>query len=435
MWSPGRKSIIILIAIGLGITLSFYYVPVRVKFKFTESFDFYKFYMSAKYFWEDTDIYKLVPMGPLSHMEGSNQGVTGESTDVKMLHPNLNSPFFTLCLAPLGLMAFGTAFWIWTIASICCALASVIILSNNLSRKRGDLVIVSGLCLVMFAYYPSYVNILLGQVAFFLLLLIVIAWVASREGNDLVAGVTLGLAMALKIFLGIFLLVFLVRRRWRLVLWLSGVFLLCNLASFAALGSATYKKFLFLLNNMPWYAGSWNASFTGFLTRIFGGSGNNPLVPLPWVAPALSAVLSSGYLLWLIWMAWPRSQEGSKDRFDLIFSLAIVGMLLISPYGWVYYFPLLIIPAAVAWKVSPRITRGFSYKVWIIFSWCLSSIPTGIIAAEDIPVNQPKIWFFTYAAYYFYSLLMFSGILISLIYRLRGNPREDLGVHPRGHSS
>lgn len=426
MSSPVRKGIIVLIAICLGFTFSLYSIPVKLKLQCQQSFDFYKFYMSAKHFWEGTDIYKLVPLGPLSQILGANYGVTGESCNERMLHPNLNSPFFTLCMAPLGLLDFVPAFWVWTILSICCAIVAAAIIANILSKESGDLVIISGMCLVLFAYYPSYINILLGQSSFFLLILIVTAWFSSRDANDSVAGITLGLAMALKSFVGIFLIIFLVRRRWRLVLWLISVFLLCNLISFLILGLASYKNFLFKMGDMRWYAGSWNASFTGFLTRIFGGSGNNSLLPFPRIAHALSAITFLGYVLFLIWMAWPRLKEEEPiDRFDLIFSLAIVGMLLISPYGWVYYFPLLIIPASVAWKVSQRINDGYFYRLLIIISWCLSSIPTGIIAAENIPVNQPKIWFFTDAAYYFYALLLFSGILIGLLNRLQGAYRLE----------
>jgi hypothetical protein len=181
------------------------------------------------------------------------------------------------------------------------------------------------------------------------------------------------------------------------------------------------------LSNITWYAASWNASFLGFFTRIFGGSENVPLVNLPTVAQTLTRMGSLLLILCLAWLAWPRSQESSPDRFDLGFSLTITGMLLISPLGWMYYFPTLLIPAVVAW----RVVRGLEARIWyqaiIILAWLLSTIPHALIPAPQM--DSPQLWFF-WAGVYFYALLLFSFILGSLSHRAKKNHTRAIRPEP-----
>jgi hypothetical protein len=236
-------------------------------------------------------------------------------------------------------------------------------------------------------------------------------------GKDFAAGIILGLATALKLFFGIFIILFIFYRRWRLILCLLGTFMVCNILSIVIFTLPTFKDFLSLLQNMPWYGGSWNASFMGFFTRIFGGSMNIPLFNLPWLARTLSVLLSIALIGWMIWLARPQADGLESDRFDLVFSLALVLMLLISPYGWLYYFPMLILPMVVAWRVSEKYHLGNIYKIIIVLSWALTTIPTPLIWAEDLRMNQPIIWF-TSAGIYFYALLIISGIFSGLLYKI-----------------
>ena len=279
--------------------------------------------------------------------------------------------------------------------------------------------------IITLLYFPAWINFRLGQFSFVLLLLIAIAWKTSKMGNDVAAGITLGLALALKLFFGIFIILFIFYRRWRLIFCMLGTFMICNILSIVVFTLPTFGNFLSLLQNMPWYAGSWNASFMGFFTRIFGGSMNIPLFNLPWLARTLSLVLSLALMGWMIRLAQPYSHRLASDRFDLVFSLALVAMLLISPYGWLYYFPILIFPLVVAWRASEKYHLGNIYKIIIVFSWALTTIPTSLIWAEDLRMNQPIIWF-TSAGVYFYALLIISGIFSGLLLKINKSflPKE-----------
>jgi hypothetical protein len=382
---------------------------------FPQRTDFYKFYRSARFFWDKQDIYTLIPLDPTLLSENPPEpGTMG----AKNLHPNLNSPCYTLFLSSFGLITFHKAILIWSILSLCCGLMAVAMMASKISAAGPNLSILLSLSILTLAYFPSWVNFQLGQFGFVLLLLVVAIWLAFKRGAEQAAGVILGLALSLKIFLGIFLIFFALYRRWRLIFWSMGVFLLCNLLSLLIFGLPTYLKFLSMLHDMPWYAGSWNASFTGFLTRLLGGSGNNALFDLPWFSSLLASSLALLLLFSLIWLARPRENRLVVDHFDAGFSLTIVAMLLISPYAWIYYFPVLLIPLIVCWRLSGNLPQGQRYRVLLASSWILSSIPTVLTAAEDIPKDQDLLWFFTSAGFYFYALFIMVGLLLSILWQM-----------------
>ena len=401
-----------ILAIIFGLLVAFYFITINTFAKYPQSTDFYKIYSSAKFFWEKKDIYTFIPF------EKRPLADTQAPSEIKTLHPNLNSPFHTLFMSLFGLLSFNQAILIWSTFSLGCGLGAVALISYYMSGIGFNMPLVLGLWVLLFFYFPSWVNFRLGQFGFLLLLLVTGVWATSKRGAENKAGIILGLAIALKLFLGIFLIFFAVNRRWRLLCWAIATFLFCNLLSLLIFGIPTYLKFLSLLQEMPWYAGSWNSSFTGFFTRIFGGSKNHALFDLPWLSHLLSSALALLLLSSLIWSAWPRATGSPADRFDASFSLASIAMLLISPYGWIYYFPILFIPVIVMWHISERLGTRLWYKILLAAAWVLSSIPTSLVAAEDIAKDQAHLWFFTSGGFYFYSLLIFAGVSWSMLRRL-----------------
>jgi len=414
LFNIDRRFIIIIQAVVFTLVISIYSWTIISVSLLPQTTDFYKFYMSAKFFWTGENIYTLViDANPDSEKHDS----VSPSMIAKTVHPNLNSPFHTLCMSLFGLLDFRTAFLIWSCFSMGCGLVAIALFYKSTVGNNISSISLMNIWLILLIYFPSWVNIRLGQFSFVLLLLIAITWKISKMGKDFAAGMILGIAAGLKIFFGIFLILFIFYRRWRLILWLISTFLACNIISLVIFTLPTFENFVSLLQNMPWYAGTWNASFMGFFTRIFGGSLNIPLFDLPWLARTLSLLLSVALLVWMVRLTRPHSYRSESDRFDLVFSLALVEMLLISPYGWIYYFPLLIFPMMVAWTVSEKYQFGLLYKILIVFAWALTTIPTQFIWAADLTMNQAMICF-TSAGIYFYGLLLLSGILIGLLHQI-----------------
>lgn len=416
-----NMSVLFIQVCAVVLLIIIYVLTINLRSKKPESTDFYKFYKSAGFFLEGRNIYTPVPFTPpATYVEKLTEKGKASLTT---LHPNLNSPLHTLSIMPLGMLPFRPAFWVWSCLSLLGAYGALVYVLQSSSQAKGihDRL---NLLILLLGYFPTWANIQLGQYGLILLGLILFLWLTSRDGRYRAAGLILGIAISLKIFFGLFLLFFAVRRQWRVLAWGMSVFLVANLLGLAIFGLATYKHHLAALTLGPLYINaSWNASFSGFFTRIFGGAENIPLVNMPVLAYGLAYCLSLLLILGLIWVSWPHPHKLSRDRFDLGFSLCLVAMLLISPFGWIYYFPLLFIPAVVAWRASSKLPSRNAYKAMIAGAWILSSVPTLLINSEEMAMNEPLVWF-TKAGCYFYGLLAFCFLLFMISRKLHlGEPR------------
>ena len=409
-----KKSFLLLFiqALAFGLLVELYVLTVDSVSEFPERTDFYKFYKSTRFFMEGENIYAPVSYDP--PVEYLNKLSEKAKATMKTLHPNLNSPLYTLFIVPFGTISYRSAFWAWSIFSLFFGLVAVSLMDYCVTSHNHRTPRYVMLWIILLGYYPTLMNIRLGQFGLFLLGFIALIWLTSRKGKYRLAGIILGIAISLKIFVGLFLIFFAARKLWRVVVWATSSFILCNLIGLLIFGPAVYKQYLVMLGLTPLYVNaSWNASFTGFFTRIFGGAENTPMVAAPMVAYGLCYSFSLLFVLGLIWLALPRHREFSPDRFNFGFSFTIVAMLLISPFGWMYYFPSLVIPLLVLWRALSA--RRFSdlYKFMVVIAWVLSSIPTVLVNSEETALNEPIIWF-TSAGYYFYALLAF-GVLILVI--------------------
>jgi hypothetical protein len=414
-----------------GLLFVLYLSTINNFSQFPDKTDFYKFYKSAGFFAEGKSIYSLVPIEP----SDNDQDKLSKQAREKMntLHPNLNAPFHTLFILPLGKLPFRTAFWIWSIFSLCFSLAAVGLIScaqpfSDYERLKRVFVSKPGIACVIYAlilwiillcYFPTWVNIASGQFGLFMLGSIVLIWLSARREKYRLAGIILGIAMSVKIFLGIFLIFFAVQRRWRIFFWALSIFIFCNVISLSTFGLSAYIQHLELLSKSHLYINaSWNASFSAFFTRIFGGSENIPLINIPMLAYGLACGLSLLLIMLLIRIAWPQPRDFSPlIRFDIGYAFTIVAMFLISPFGWMYYFPSLIIPLLVIWHISSMLKAGKLYKSMLAVAWIMSCIPTQLINSEETLMNRPIVWFVT-SGYYFYALIIFCSLLFFISHQV-----------------
>jgi hypothetical protein len=394
----------ILLAGFVGLLLAVYLITINNFSQTPERSDFAKFYLAGRQFLGGGSIYAILSPGSLTPL-----------AEMAAPHPNLNPPFQTLLLAPLMSWDYSTAFWLWSLISLAAGMGGFSLIYCEILGVKGEPAPLLKSWVLLLMYFPTWVTVASGQFSLLLVLLLAIIFKTARNGKDRVAGLLLGLALSLKLFLGIFLIFFARQRRWRLLGWWAGSFLSCNLLGALICGIDSYLDYLKVLRGVTWYAASWNASFMGFFTRVFGGSENVPLWNLPRLSWVLSLTCLSFLVLGVIRVSRPRGGEKSKDRFDLGFSLSLVAMLLISPLGWMYYFPALAIPLLVSWRFSNRIPD----KILISLAWLLSSVPLLLIPATDM--NNPVAWLI-WGGCYFYALLLLTGILQSLSARLVINP-------------
>jgi hypothetical protein len=465
-----KRNIVIIAACAFlfGLLFAYYLYTIGDLSQFPVKTDFYKFYKSAGFFLEGKSIYS--PVSFTLDDDLSDRLTPKAKAAMNTLHPNMNAPFHTLFVLPLGALPFNTAFWLWSIISLCLSLITVGLIayiqpfsdyerikrsSPNHHKTLADTPVRIGtgktsveasgenqiapckilyktyaadvliLWIIILLYFPTWVNIASGQFGLFLLGTIVLIWLSARKRKYQLAGIILGIAMSVKIFLGLFLVFFAVQRRSKVLFCAVTVFVFCNIISLIVFGFSDYKKYLDLIAASHLYINSsWNASLCAFFTRVFGGAENIPLIELPAVAYGLAFVLSFLLIAGLMRTAWRRPRDKSAlIRFDIGFSLTIAAMLLISPFGWIYYFPALIITMLTIWHASSALGAGRLYKPLLIGAWILTCIPVHLINSEEAAMNEPIVWFTT-SGYSFYALIIFCCLLFALSRKL-GKMKAD----------
>lgn len=409
-----KQDLVALQLIVVLIILSFYFLILIpfIRAGDPAATDFFKFYQSARFYLQGKGIYTPISFEPSAELLETLTDQGKES--IRTLHPNLNSPLHTLTILPLAFLPYKAAFFIWSVCSLGAGLAAVsLIVTNGGICTESRLAALFGLWIVLLAYFPSIVNILLGQYGFIVLLCAVLVWTHARKGKAVRAGITLGLAICLKSFFGMFLVFFLVRRQWRLLATAVASYIVANLIGLLLFGIGNYHQYIAQHALVPLYVNaSWNASIMGFFARIFGGAQNTPLISAPSIGYAISCGLSLVVIMILTWVSWPRQEVASADRFDLGFAATTIAMLLISPYAWIYYFPCLIIPLFVSWRMVAAHNSNRAFRIGMAALWILSSWPTVLIRPESAQLNDPKIWFIS-AGSHFYALIGFF-ILIAM---------------------
>ena len=395
------KNTIILTFI-LAIILSFYIITIFYVPRSIPGLDFLKFYASADFYSQGKSIY--LPAAVDAYREIPNELRSKMTRDT--MHPNLNLPFMTLIFLPFGLLDVDFAYLLWSIISLILGLISSWIIYDTLRGQINHSFLI-GIPILLFAFFPTFITIVYGQVSLLLLLIVVIAWSALRSENEIIAGIFFGFALNIKIFTGLFLIVFLLQKRFKLVLWYFGSFLITIFLAFIAFGMETYIEFIQNLSTITWYGASWNASFLGFFTRIFGGSEGEPLINLPELAYGLNYASTVILLLILAWAVKTQKNKNKKMYDDLLFSLCIVFMLLLSPLGWMYYFVLLIIPAIILWQINDPSYKTH-FRVLIIITWILSTLPLALTSSSEIKTIDMFVW----GGAYFYALLLFSFLIL-----------------------
>jgi hypothetical protein len=405
-----KKSQIIIIAI-IAIVLTFYFFTFHFNAKESRVTDFAFFYASTQSFLNGENIYTLIPFQSFANFV--QKDIT--EFNVETL-PNLNPPFQTLLFLPFGFLSYSVSLYIWSLLSLVCGLISVGLINRYLFKSQNYFL----LALVLLVYFPTWITIKFSQFSLILLLMLCIVWIAARSKKEALAGILLGVLLNLKVFTGIFLFFFLVKRKWNLLTWYLGSFLTLNVVSLAIFGIDDYVSYINGLRNVYWQAASWNASISGFLSRLIGGPENGAIWNLSQFYPYFNYGILFAIAISLGIIFRRDDREEDEDRFDVEFSLSVVMMLLLSPLGWMYYFVILIIPLIVLWRILNRTHK--SLRLLLIVAWGLSTIPHDMIVPPD---SRGGIAALTWAGgFYFYALVILMALLIYARYYLLVPTRE-----------
>jgi hypothetical protein len=247
---------------------------------------------------------------------------------------NLNPPHLQALLLPLGYLSYSHALLAWVLVNLACLAGALAVIGRALglawSWPRfwlwGALVIASS------AFTTVAVT---GELTFLLMLPFTLGWRAWRSERWVAAGAWLGACASAKLFVLMYLPWLIWRRRWRG----AAAFVLAAALAFAiglaVFGLASYQQWVSTLSSATWAWMPMNASWNGFVTRVVhGGTGVLPLIPR---LEALRATMAAIAVIFAVGAFVSTRGSGARDRNFLVL---LLGALLTSPLGWVYYLPL-----------------------------------------------------------------------------------------------
>ncbi len=362
------------------------------------SSDFYKFYLSAHRLLAGESAYW--PKDTVVSGAGLLLNEVHSS-----LHPNLNPPFFNVLMVPFVILDYGIAFFLWCVISVLCAAFGVYLALKNMWGTPPPVAVIFLVQLLFFSYYPSFSNFNYGQVGFFVFFILALALNFCNTGNKIAGGILIGLAASIKLFCGFFILMLFFTKSWRAFFASALAVAVFALVGAAIGGVEEYFQYFAMLKTIDWYGVNWNASYTGFFYKIlsseygFGWEAARGV----WIQAAnMLTVLVAAYL------SFQMASEVEKNQWNGFFALAVPLMLIISPLGWSYYFPLLFL-------VFPKLLeelrcRGWGLSVMAFILGASITLPrVGLIGFEGLWAEGWRMYLLFFGLF----LIVCSVILIN----------------------
>jgi hypothetical protein len=247
---------------------------------------------------------------------------------------NLNPPHFQILFLPLASLGYGQALLAWVGISAASLSASLVVIVRELG------VTVSWRRLAVWGAFtiglaPFTTVAVTSEITFVLMLPFALMWRAWRRERWTEAGAWLGALVSVKLFFGVFAVWLLVTRRYRAIGAMAASGLAMVLCGGLIFGHDSYRQWIHSLGTVGWQWMAMNASWPGFISRVFESGGKiAPVVLWPVLVAPLSLAGAAVVLGLTIWRA--RTTTGPDAQ---VLSL-LLGAILASPLGWVYYLPL-----------------------------------------------------------------------------------------------
>jgi Glycosyltransferase family 87 len=251
---------------------------------------------------------------------------------------NLNPPHFQILAAPLGYLTYGQALMVWVGLNLAALAAAITVIAGELGVKWSwaRFWLWGAFTLALAPFTTVAVT---SEMTFLLLLPFSLAWRACRNGRWRAAGLWLGACASLKLFLLLFVPWLAWRRQWRALAAFALAASSLVGVGVVVFGVDAYRGWLATLGRVGWWWLPMNASWQGLVSRTLeGGATVTPLVHAPSLVRPLATAGSLALVVVALVAARPAAGRDPCD--DRSFLVVLLGAVLASPLGWVYYLPL-----------------------------------------------------------------------------------------------
>ena len=263
-------------------------------------------------------------------------------------------PLFFLLLSPLTTLDPVAGFVLWTLLNLVPAVYVLHQLARRFGRGAGAMT-----AILSVFFFPLVQTLLLGQLTGLILFGFYQTYRGLERGQDLRAGVWIGVLLLKPQYALVLVLVLLLKRRWSALLGIASVGALCAVSAVALLGLDGLATYLASMRSVsgfrlvsagvhPEYMISWR----GLLVNLLPDG----VSEAQGVALTLVLSVASLCMLPLLWRGRWNPHDG---RFAARMLATMVITMLVSFHNHAYGAILLVVPgmALAAGPDSPRLTR------------------------------------------------------------------------------
>lgn len=325
------------------------------------------------------------------------QVLSAISFPVSALVPaNLNPPVVLWLFSPFVKFNYYVAAGLWSVFSLILGLIGARI--AFFYAFSSDFIKNNGFYLYFFYLlsFPTLMNTGLAQFGSILLFFVMSGYHLYRKKRDYFAGVVWGVIIAIKFFPALIMVYVLVHRRYKVCLMMLGTALLLSLLPVVFYGTTLYTEYFSMMSLVKWYGKSWNGSILGMIYRMVPGEGAQNWLLIKQIYGGLFGLFLLFYVKRIIII----EKKGIPHQS---FCLTLVMMLLLSPFGWLYYFPLLVLPFCLTWlnfvfEKPMTMTKLAWFLCLFLFNIPINNLPLSLM---------PSLWCkLSVYSFNFYGLLV-----------------------------
>jgi alpha-1,2-mannosyltransferase len=326
-------------------------------------------------------------------------------TKNKKISANLNPPITLFFVTPLTYLDYDTAVIVWiticfTFGMIAAVLSFKIAFSPTFFNKN-----LWKLLLLYLSLYSTMINTAIAQIGSILAFFVILGFYFFKTKRYSLAGISWGIIIAMKLFPALIIFFVARQRKFKTLFVIVITFMLLWSLPLLIYGIKTYSNYFHMLSRVMWYGASWNASVSGYIHRLLINTDN--------LSDGLLAIRLLYLSLFIGMVCWYLKKIYSMEEGDSLnqqFCLTIVMMLLLSPFGWMYYFTLLVLPLAITWQQSVSDAPKYYSFIWYVCLY-LVNFPADYVKVVDMPGIPSKLLIYSS---HFYGLLLLSYLLVTM---------------------
>lgn len=269
--------------------------------------------------------------------------LTSETVTVDFL--NMNPPHFHLLVLPFTMLPLQAAYLAWLASSVLCGIVAAAIVVRRVGIRLRPWHVMPAICgsLVL---APTAAVTVTGQVTGFLMLPLALAWNAAHRSRWAAAGAWIGVTAAIKPFLLLFIPVLVAMKRPGAALAAIAAAIASFLPGLVVFGWQAQVEWLRALGAVSWVWARMNGSLLALFSRSLSMTPDFvPLVNAPGMVIPLWVACSAGVAV--------ATSLAAQRSVDHAFAAVVLGALLISPLGWVYYAWMALPGCLALWHVRP----------------------------------------------------------------------------------